>query len=562
MRPASPGIAGLPKALWSRPGVVLASAPAVFLAGIAQSLSFSPFELWWVGLLSLAVLAHATANAAPLRAAALGWCFAVGWLVSGFWWLYISMNVYGGLSPALAAAAVLVLAALLGLYYAAAMAMYAAVRVRRPALDALLWGSCWMLAELARGIVFTGFPWIASGYAHAVGPLAAWAPWIGVYGLCFVAATIARAAASLPAPDSPGGAALRQRAALAVLMSLLVLVPHALPGDFTRSTGTMRVSLLQPNIAQDVKFDPARLESQLTGLVRQIGEARGDLVVTPESVVPLARSQLSEGYWESLRSALATPASAERVNEATQPAPAARSGGAVDAASYSAAPGARAALIGIFVGDDASGYVNSVVTLAAPPAAADEGYRYGKRHLLPFGEIIPPGFHWFVELMRIPIADQERGQNTAALAFGGQRLRPLVCYEDLFGEEMVDSVVGPDAATVFVNVSNLAWFGRLLVQDQHLQFSQMRAIEFQRPLVRSTNTGATAVVDHHGRVTARLPPLVEGVLEATVEGRSGATPYARWLAALGLWPLIGLASGALALAWLRRTRDGRAQGRR
>ena len=128
-------------------------------------------------------------------------------------------------------------------------------------------------------------------------------------------------------------------------------------------------------------------------------------------------------------------------------------------------------------------------------------------------------------------------RSSAAFDVGGQRLRPLICFEDLFGEDMVDSVVGAQAATLLVNVSNLAWFGPRLVQDQHLQFSQMRALEFERPVIRSTNTGATAVVDHRGRVTARLAPLVRGTLDATVEGRIGATPYARWLARAGLWPL-------------------------
>ena len=125
------------------------------------------------------------------------------------------------------------------------------------------------------------------------------------------------------------------------------------------------------------------------------------------------------------------------------------------------------------------------------------------------------------------------------------------CFEDLFGEDMVQSLVGADAATILVNVSNLAWFGPRLVQDQHLQFSQMRALEFERPVIRSTNTGATAVVDHHGRVAARLPPLVAATLDAKVEGRIGETPYARWLAAAGLWPL-AVAAAALLLALRRR----------
>ena len=505
----------------------LASAPAVLLAGVAQTLSFSPFEWWWLQLLSLAVLAHATAAAAPRRAAMLGWLYAVGWLVSGFWWLFISMHDYGGMHPALAALAVLVLAALLGLYYAAAMALWARLRTGKAGWDVALWAACWLGAELARGLVFTGFPWIASGYAHATGPLAAWAPWIGVYGLCALAAAVA-AAAALWLQDHR----LRVRSAVSAVVVALALVPHLLPDQFTRSSGTLQVSLLQPNVPQDLKFDPDRLSVQLHGLVRQLNEARGALVVAPESVLPLSRDQISEGYWAALREAL------QPVATPSGPAPVATE---------------RAALIGLFVGDEATGYVNSVVAVPGgatedAAAAAVASYRYGKRHLLPFGEIIPPGFHWFVNLMNIPLADQARGRSTEAFAFGGQRLRPLVCYEDLFGEDIVFSVVGPQAATVFVNVSNLAWFGPWLVQDQHLQFSQMRAIEFQRPVIRSTNTGATAVVDHHGRITARLPPLVIGVLEASVEGRTGETPYARWLAACGLWPLIALALAVAAAA--------------
>ena len=487
----------------------LASAPAVLLAGVAHTLSFSPFEWWWLQLLALGVLAHATAQATARRAAGLGWLFAVGWLVSGFWWLYISMHQYGGMNPALAIFAVVALAALLGLYYAAAMALWARLRTGRLAWNALLWPACWLAAELARGLVFTGFPWIASGYAHAVGPLAAWAPWIGVYGLCALAAGVASVLASWL-----GDAPLRVRSGVSAVVVCIALAGQLLPDGFTRSTGALRVSLLQPNVSQDLKFDPERLEAQLRGLVRQMSEARGSLVVTPESVLPLTRAQLSDGYWDTLQAALALRVESQAMSTD------------------------RAALIGLFVGDDEAGYVNSVVAVPASAGAGIAEYRYGKRHLLPFGEIIPPGFHWFVSLMNIPLVDQARGHSQDAFAYGGQRMRPLICYEDLFGEDIVNSVVGPQAATIFVNVSNLAWFGPLLVQDQHLQFSQMRAIEFERPVIRSTNTGATAVVDHRGRVTARLPPLTEGILEATVEGRIGETPYARWLAAFGLWPLI------------------------
>ena len=482
------------------------------LAGVAQTFSFAPFELWWLQIAALAVVAGLAADAGAARAAGLGWVFGVGWLVSGLWWLYISMHDFGGMPAWLAALAVFALAALLALYYAAALWLFARCRRGAPLADALLFAACWLLAELARGVFFTGFPWIASGYAHAVGPLAAWAPWIGVYGLCTLAAFLA---AALAASLRPIG--VRGRLRIAGLAAVVVAAPHVLPAGFTRASGELEVSLLQPNIAQNLKFDPALMGTHLQSLLRQIDAARGALVVTPESVIPFTRSELTGTYWDELAR------------------PFAASG--------------RGLLVGVFLGNADDGYVNSVVGIAGD--APGKEYHYGKRHLLPFGEFVPPGFRWFVDLMNIPLGDQAHGRSSAAFDVGGQRLRPLICFEDLFGEDMVDSVVGTEAATILVNVSNLAWFGPRLVQDQHLQFSQMRALEFERPVIRSTNTGATAVVDHFGRVTSRLPPLVAATLDAKVEGRIGETPYARWLAAAGLWPL---AIGAVALLLVLRRR--------
>jgi len=156
--------------------------------------------------------------------------------------------------------------------------------------------------------------------------------------------------------------------------------------------------------------------------------------------------------------------------------------------------------------------------------------------------------------MRIPIGDQAAGVDKAPFQVGAQRVRPLICYEDLFGEDFAPSMVGPQAATLMANATNLAWFGKRMIQDQHLQFSRMRSLEFQRGQVRATNTGATAVIDWQGRVTARLAPDVEGELDADVEGRIGDTPYAVWLSRLRLWPLWGLALAQIlfALAMPRR----------
>lgn len=320
---------------------------------------------------------------------------------------------------------------------------------------------------------------------------------MGVYG---IAALAALAAAGL--------ALLKERAwAWAAPALLLPLAGALLPQDFTTSSGRIALSLVQPSIPQDQKFDAERFSTNLDILTRLIESSQGQVVITPESVVPLPLAELDR-------------ATLVRLSRPDRPA-----------------------LLGTFLGNADEGFVNSVVGLGT-------GYHYGKRHLLPFGEFIPPGFGWFVRAMNIPLDDQARGQHQRPWAVAGQKLRPLICYEDLFGEDVVQSAVGPEAATMFINVSNLAWFGTVMIQDQHLQFSQMRALEFQRPVARSTNTGATAVVDHRGHITARLPALQRGVLEATVEGRRGATPYARWLAALGLWPLWILS--LLALTAVRR----------
>jgi apolipoprotein N-acyltransferase len=297
----------------------------------------------------------------------------------------------------------------------------------------------------------------------------------------------------------------------------------ALPDQFTRSTGALTVSLLQSNIAQDLKFEPAQIERALRWHQDALTVARGTLVLAPESSIPLPRSLVGDQTLAALRAPFAQ--------------------------------GERVALIGIFTGSDAEGYTNSLVALsAASDPSGEVYYRYGKRHLLPFGEFIPPGFGWFVQAMDIPIGDQQRGRSILPLAVAGQRVRPLICYEDLFAEDIVDSVIGDGAATVLANATNLAWFGALMVQDQHLQFSRMRALELQRPIVRATNTGATAIVDHRGRIAARLPPLTEGALEGSVEGRIGSTPYARWLAAWGLWPPALLAAAIVGAAAIVRRR--------
>jgi len=450
------------------------------------------------------------------QAAALGWIFATAWLGATFWWLFIALHIYGGLNAILAVIAVLALAAALALYYAAACGLFWQLTQSsgKEYLHPLLFASLWIAAELARSTWLTGFGWGAIGYAHVDGPLAAYAPLIGVYGMGLLAAWLAMVLAN---------GWKQPHASKAIAIALLV-TPLLLPQqvhDWTGANGKLPVTLLQGNIPQDEKFEAGLgVPQALHWYGIELQRGRPGLVVAPETAIPLLPQELPEGYLEQLQARFAS--------------------------------GQQAALLGIPLGNYSHGYTNSVIGLAP---GMSEPWRYDKHHLVPFGEFIPPLFKWFIRLMHIPLGDFNRGDvGQPSFAFQGQRLAANICYEDLFGEELgVRFQDAEQAPTIFVNVSNIGWFGDSIAIDQHLNISRMRALEFQRPFVRATNTGATVIIDHTGQVTASLPRLTRGVLVGEVQGRNGVTPYAWWVARLGLWPWWIAIAALVTLAWRRKS---------
>lgn len=555
--------------------------PWLLVAGASQALALAwPWAgtllpqgqpvawLQWVGLL---LLVPALRAAPSWRAAAVrAWWFALVWLAGTFWWLFISMHTYGGLPAPLAVLAVLALAGFLALFYAAAGAAFWHWRGATPAVQALAFAACWTLVELARGRWLTGFPWGAGGYA-LVDALGALAPYVGVYGLGAFSAGVAAwlsagmpwrgrmvpvlAASAAPATRWLGVGTVAARGWALVLGSgwlwLLVwpgagqVLQQVLPLH-TSSTGPLAVTLLQGNIAQDEKFQagsgvPDALNwygQQLRAAVAPVAPATAAdpalagqgadalpaataaprLVLAPETAIPLLPQDIDPAYWRNLLHAIAS--------------------------------GDAAVMLGLPLGSLADGYTNSVAGWT--PGALDF-HRYDKHHLVPFGEFIPPLFRWFTNLMNIPLGDFNRGTLAQPpLLWGGQRIAPNICYEDLFGEELAAGFADPARApTVLVNVSNIGWFGDSVAIDQHRHISRMRALELQRPMLRATNTGATAVINHLGQVTHELPRLTRATLHAQVEGRTGLTPYARWASRWGLGPL-WLGCGLVLLLLSRR----------
>ena len=521
----------------------------VLAAGYAHALSMAwPFAAIgplatgqaWGGLqlASLSVLVWQLAPALVSRragqAAWLAWLFACAMLAGTFWWLFISMHFYGGLPAPLTVLAVLALATALALYYALAAALYALLAPASALGRALVFAGLWLLAELARVRIFTGFPWGEGGYAHIDGWARPLAGWVGVHGLTLLAALVAALlpillAGWLHAWRAKSADATRQGLACVALLaavwgvsSLPVANPAVTPGSVLRPP--LSVTLVQGNIAQDQKFQPGTgVQDALGYYGAQLQAAGTALVVLPETALPLLPDQLPPAYWAALKQRFAS--------------------------------GSQAALIGLPLGSERDGYSNAVLGLQ--PGAPD--YRYDKQHLVPFGEFVPPFFRWFIRLMDIPLGDFKRGALVQpAFEWQGERLAPNICYEDLFGEEIGAQFADPARApTVLVNVSNIAWFGNTVAIDQHLNISRMRALEFARPMLRATNTGATAVIDAQGRVTHSLARHTRGALVAEVQGTDGLTFHARWVSRFGLVPWWLLGGAVLLLAALARWRSAR-----
>ncbi|MDD5613176.1 MAG: apolipoprotein N-acyltransferase, partial [Gallionella sp.] len=283
------------------------------------------------------------------------------------------------------------------------------------------------------------------------------------------------------------------------------------------------VTLVQGNIPQDTKFDPEVLNDTLDIYRRLAMQNPAHLTVLPETAFPVLREQVPYELLDQMREQ------------------ARRNSGDV--------------LVGVFERDQ-GGYYNSVFSVGASDnALAEHEPHYRKHHLVIFGEFIPlrPLLGWFInDVLQIPMGDLARGDSRQPpLAVAGQRVAVNICYEDVFGEEIITAL--PEA-TVLVNVTNDAWYGDSYAADQHNQMSQFRALEAGRMMLRATNTGVTSIIDVNGRMLQRLPQHQQAVLQGRAQGYQGMTPYAR-LGNAGVLLLIALMLAG-AWGWARRYQSG------
>lgn len=492
------------------------------LLGAAGVLAFAPLGWFPVNWLSLGGLfgllsAEATNPGSSRRGAVIAGTYGFGLFLAGVSWVYVSLSVFGGMPAWLAGLATVLFCLVLALFTALAGALF--VRFAAPAWfrRALLFAGLWTLTEWLRTWAFTGFPWLAAGYSQAPpSPLAGFAALLGLHGVSLFSALIGALVCEvvrrwLSTESCSARDWLRWCPAVPLLATAVVLGSGGLLREirWTQTTGEpLSVALLQGNVAQEMKWRPEHFVDSLRAYYRLALENPAQLTVLPETALPAFLDQVPAEYLDALRQL------------------ALRHHGDL--------------LFGIAIADGRQ-YFNAALSLGAGGQQ-----RYSKRHLVPFGEFVPPGFAWFMAMANIPMSDFTAGaQAQAPMRLGGQNVAVNICYEDAFGEEIIGAL---PAATLLVNISNVAWFGDSLAPAQHLQIAQMRALETGRMMLRATNTGMTAIVDVDGHVQSVLPPFTRGALVGEVRGYSGATPYVRW----GNWPAVLLAFLLIAVASERK----------
>ncbi len=450
--------------------------------------SFAPFALWWLAPLLLAVILLLMEGASRRERALRGFWFGVGMFTTGTYWLYISVHDFGGVIAPLAVVICGALILLMAAYLAAWGYLSGLVSTGHPVWQFLaVMPASWVGVEWLRGWLFSGFPWLSLGYGQIDGPLAVWAPVLGVHGVSLLVMLGAGALAVLLVGPQRG-----RIAGLGVLAVGAVLTALLTGRDWTVPAGApLEVALVQGGISQDRKWLLEELETTKTlfrNLTLELDKA--DLIIWPEAAIP-ALAHEEEEYLRGL---------AELMKARQQEL-----------------------VLGILTFDFGTGeFRNSLLTLGGSTGV------YHKRHLVPFGEYFPvPDFvRNVLRLMNLPYTDITPGlDGQRPLLAQGVALAPSICYEDAFGTELRDFL--PEAG-LLINVSNDGWFGDSIAPHQHLQMARFRALESGRFMLRSTNTGITAVIDPLGTVIQQGPQFKAVVVSATVQPRQGATPWVRF----------------------------------
>lgn len=473
---------------------------AALVAGGFTTLTASPFELWWLGPVAIALLYVGLHTLTPAQAALKGWLYGVALFASGTSWVYVSIHDYGYTGMPLAVFLTALFVAVLALFFAGTFWLYR--RFFGPRWALLTFAGAWVLGEVLRTYLFTGFPWLLVGSSYVDSPLASWAPIGGVYLLSLLVVLTGTLGAEL----------LRRQWWGLLPLAAIWLAPLALPTLWTTPVSEpTRVALLQGNLPQLLKWTPEGQRvaaNTYSDLTREVAD-NADLILWPETALPMMEHQ------------------ARPVLERVQ---------------ANLLPGA-ALMTGIVQLDEQNRYFNSVIGVGNVEGS------YQKEHLVPFGEYLPleSVLRGAINFFDLPMSSFTKGASEQApMQAAGVSIGNAICYEIIYPQ-----LVARRAADsgVIVTVSNDTWFGASIGPHQHLQMARLRALENGRYVVRATSNGITAIIDPRGELVDRVPQFETTYLTGEFYAMEGLTPFTR----TGSWPA-WLLAGLLLLPGLSRRR--------
>lgn len=468
------------------------------ISGAATTLAFAPFSFFPISLLSIALLFFLWIDVPLKKIVKRGFLFGLGLFGTGIQWIHYSMSQFGGVPFTLAVFLTFLLVLFLALFPAAAGYLFK--RYFSSSQENKTWilvlPALFVLTEWVRGWIFTGFPWLTIGYSQIDTPLNGFTPIAGVFGLSFIS-LVCSALIAYALHNT------RQAIKFSSLAFILIFISGAILDliDWTTPTGKpLKATLVQGNVTQDQKWLPEQRRPTIELYSKLTRENWGsDLIVWPETALPAFYHQ------------------AKRF---------------LDELNQEAQQNNTDMLLGVPVMDpDDRRYYNAVISLSKTQEF------YHKQHLVPFGEFIPfkALLGNILKVFDVPLPNFSYSDNkNRILSITNHKVGISICYEDAFGEEAILALPDVD---LLVNVSNDAWFGDSIAPHQHLQIARMRAIETGRPMLRATNTGVTAIIDHRGEIQSQLPQFKAQALTGSVQAMTGSTPYVM----LGNWLVVSSA---------------------
>lgn len=480
--------------------------PLIAISALLTPFTFAPYRLFWLMPILLMVL-FTTISLCPKNKIGIAYVWGLLAYSAQCYWINIALHDVSGLPQLYALPLTFLLPAYLAIYPAITFWLLEKFKLNLAWRLIVVLPLLWTLSEFIRERALTGFGWGALGYSQiAESPLAGFAP---VGGITLVTLSVACVASWLSyaflSRDFRNGVV-----AVCATAVLYAVGFHLQSIVFTTPDGSLaEVALAQGNIEQVLKWNEEQIEPTIERYWQQVENTEADIMILPETALPSMKQWLPVGTLNQFAN------SAQRKNMSL----------AIGIPQFT---------------NDGENYLNSVISLdkvdlsKIEPLEIQDLPTYSKNHLVPFGEYIPlPSLTgWLYQAMNMPLSGfHAGGENQKPLVLGNQKVAFNICYEDGFGDELIDSAKN---ASLLANVSNMAWYGNSAAMDLHLQQSQARALELGRYMVRATNTGQTAIIAPNGKIDALAPRDVAMVLTGTIAGYQGETPYMKMGSS---WPL-------------------------